>query len=148
MGASLGERPNDEAPTELSCAVTHRCQAYPSVYGRVRWWVCNSDAVIADLYAQYTRYLDRKVDGAGTRPGVTRDIGEGLLGYAVGGYLYCRRQRWQTLRRLHRDAQALRAVLRGALAERAEEAEVVKRWRPEPVDQAADVGDGILGIHL
>jgi hypothetical protein len=44
--------------------------------------------------------------------------------------------------------EALRAVLRGTLAQGAEEAEVVERGRPEPVDQAADVGDGVLGIRL
>jgi hypothetical protein len=104
--------------------------------------------LVVDSHAQYACLFDRKVDGAGVRLGVTRDVTQGLLGYAVGSHLHCRRQWRQTLRRFHRDAQALRAILRGTLAQGAEEAEVVERRRPEPVDQATDVDDGILSIRL
>src|SRR5829696_7583030 len=144
----LGEGLHDEAAAQFARAFAHRCQADPGPDGGILPGTRYPEAVVADLHAQYPRFLHRQEDGAGPRPGVVRDVGECLLGYAVGCDLDRGRQRWQILWRLHRDVQALCGVLRSTLAQSAQEAEIVERRRPEPVDQAPDVGDGILGVRL
>ena len=80
--------------------------------------------------------------------GVAGGAGHGLQDNAVGGDLHRCREHAEVAVSFHRHHHPVAALAeRGGLGlQRRYQAEVVQRRRSQAVDQAADAGDGTLGL--
>ncbi len=126
-GAARPGRLYDAATTELLGSFAHRGETHaPAAFRR------ETASIVGDFQEKSFRSLvDGETDVTMFRPRVARDVRQRFLSDAVGGHLCGGGQRRQAigLRRIDRDAQAVRAILRGCLAYGADEAEVVERGR-------------------
>ena len=67
--------------------------------------------IVGDLQLQCVGgFVYRETDVAGLGPGMTRDVGESLLDYAVGSHLHGGGQRRQLLTSLHAENELVLAV--------------------------------------
>lgn len=82
--------------------------------------------------------------------GVAHDIGQRFPGDAIGGHLDGCRKRWKALGSLDEDLEPLMLIGGSVLAQGLEQAQFIEGRRPQVIDQAADLGEGLLCLmsHL
>ena len=102
-------------------------------------------SVVGDLEPQRRRF-NGNANAAGLRVCVPFDVRQRLLGDPVGSNLDCGGERGHRARSVDRDGRFPRGLLRCQTAKRGCQPELVERWRPQPVNEPADVSDHRLDL--